>query len=227
MNKPLGVINNNPLNMRPDGKSKWQGLANPPTMSVVRQGSYLVFVDPTYGWRAAALNLIAYQDRRGINTIRKICETWAPAADNNHPLAYAQAVSRFSGFDMDEPLDLHTYDHMRPVIVGMARVELGGDPLTWYTAAQIDKGLVMAGVQPPQKPVAATRTAKGAAVATASTAGTAAIETVQNDLDTASSALWQLAPYLEWAKYALIAITLIGVGWMVYARISDRKRGLR
>lgn len=227
MSNPLGVKNHNPLNMRPDGRSKWQGLANPPSMSVAGQGSYLVFVDPTYGWRAAALNLIAYQDRRNINTIRKICETWAPAADNNHPLHYAQAVSRFSGFDMDEPLDLHTWYHLRPVIVGMARVELGGDPLRWYSDQQIDKGLVMAGVQPPPKPMAQSRTVQGGATAMASTTAAGVIDQVQGDLDTASSALWQIAPYLEWAKWGLLALTLVSVGWMLYARFSDRQRGLR
>lgn len=69
MTNPLGVKNHSPLNMRPDGRSKWQGLASPPTMSVKGQGSYLVFVDPTYGWRAAALNLIAYQDRRTVKAM--------------------------------------------------------------------------------------------------------------------------------------------------------------
>ncbi len=224
---PLGVRNNNPLNMRPDRRSKWQGLASPPTMKVKGQGSYLVFADPTYGWRAAAVNLIGYQDRYKIRTIRKICARWAPPDDNNHPASYAASVAETTGLGLDETLDLHSWEHIRPVLMAMAKVELGADPLKWYSQAQIDKGLVMAGVQPPAKPLAASRTVQGGAAASTGTAGTVAIETVQEHLDTATDALWGIAPYLEWAKYALIAVTVIGIGWMLYARLSDRKRGLR
>src|SRR6185369_6040949 len=123
----------NPLNMRPDGKSQWQGMVG------VRQtaaGPFIAFDGAVKGFRAPAVNLIAYQDRLDKRSIRAITATWAPAADRNDPAAYAAAVSRLTGFDADATLDLHSYSHLKPLIVAMATVEQGATPYTWWSDAQ-------------------------------------------------------------------------------------------
>ncbi len=53
------------------------------------------------------------------------------------------------------------------------------------------------------------------------------IEAVQDTLQPATSALMNIAPYLETAKWILLAVTLIGIAAMVWARIDDRRKGLR
>ena len=59
------------------------------------------------------------------------------------------------------------------------------------------------------------------------TLGAGAIEAVQETLEPATSALVVIAPYLETAKWLLLAVTLIGIGVMLWARIDDRRKGLR
>jgi hypothetical protein len=40
-------------------------------------------------------------------------------------------------------------------------------------------------------------------------------------------ALVGVVPYLDAAKWGLLAVTLIGIGVMLWARIDDRRMGLR
>ena len=53
------------------------------------------------------------------------------------------------------------------------------------------------------------------------------VEAVQQTLDPARDALIGIAPYLETAKWLLLAVTLIGIGVMLWARIDDHRKGLR
>ena len=50
---------------------------------------------------------------------------------------------------------------------------------------------------------------------------------MQETLEPATTTLMAIAPYLEVAKWLLLAVTLIGIGVMVWARIDDRRKGLR
>ena len=43
----------------------------------------------------------------------------------------------------------------------------------------------------------------------------------------AHDALVGVVPYLDAAKWGLLAVTLIGIGIMLWARIDDRRQGLR
>jgi hypothetical protein len=121
-------------------------------------------------------------------------------------------ASKASGFGIDESLDLHDYRCLRPVLVAMIRIENGCQP---YTDAQIDAALVLAGVVPPQRSLQQIRTVKGGQVAAAGTLGAGAIGAIQESVGQAHEALVGVVPYLDAAKWGLLAITLIGIGVML------------
>jgi hypothetical protein len=214
---PRGIRNNNPGNIRRNG-DPWQGLAE-------RQGDveFFTFKTPIYGIRALARTLIAYQDKHTLRSIRQILNRWAPTNENNTP-AYVRAVAAQTGFDADQTLDLHSFAHMKPLVEAIIRHENGQQP---YSDTQLTKGLVLAGVEPEASSLQKTRTVKGGQAATAATAGLGVVEAVQQTIDPARDALVGLAPYLEVAKWLLLAVTLIGIGVMLWARIDDHRKGLR
>jgi hypothetical protein len=119
---------------------------------------------------------------------------------------------------------LHRFDHLLPLTKAIIHHENGQQP---YTDAQITKALVLAGVEPEATSLQKTRTVKGGQAATAATAGLGVVEAVQQTLDPARDALIGIAPYLETAKWLLLAVTLIGIGVMLWARIDDHRKGLR
>lgn len=215
--KPRGIRNNNPGNIRRNG-DPWQGLAE-------TQGDkeFFTFATPVYGIRALARTLIAYQDRHGLRTIRQIISRWAPPVENDTE-SYVKAVAADTGLDADQTLDMHGYDHLLPLTRAIIRHENGQQP---YTDAQLTKALVLAGVEPDAPSLQMTKTVKGGQVATASTAGIGLVEALQQTLDPAREALLGLVPYLETAKWLLLAVTLIGIGIMLWERIDDHRKGLR
>jgi hypothetical protein len=111
----------------------------------------------------------------------------------------------------------------------MIRVENGRQPYTeaQITEAQIDVALIRAGVMPPQRSLRQTRTVKGGQVAAVGTIGAGAIGAIQETVDQAHEALVGVVPYLDVAKWGPLAVTLIGIGVMLWARIDDRRKGLR
>lgn len=214
---PRGIRNNNPGNIRRNG-DPWQGLAE-------RQSDveFFTFKTSIYGIRALARTLITYQDKHSLRTIRQIISRWAPPVENNTN-AYVRAVSADARLDADQPLDLHRFDHLLPLTKAIIHHENGQQP---YTDAQITKALVLAGVEPETQNLQKTRTVKGGQAATAATAGLGIVEAVQQTIDPARDALVGLVPYLEVAKWLLLAITLVGIGVMLWARIDDHRKGLR
>ncbi|GIW56416.1 MAG: hypothetical protein KatS3mg082_2820 [Nitrospiraceae bacterium] len=215
-----GIRNHNPLNIRLNPANRWQGRV-PPERNT--DGAFEQFEDPVWGLRAGAVLIIAHYDRRGADTIRKLVRIWAPENENDTE-AYADFVARETRFSADQRLDFHRAGHLRRVLVAMIRMENGQQP---YTDAQIDAALVRAGVLPAERPLGQTRTVRGGRAATAGTLGAAAIEAVQETLGPAQDALVGIAPYLDAAKWALLLATLIGIGVMLWARIDDRRKGLR
>lgn len=214
---PRGIRNNNPGNLR-RSKDPWQGLAE-------RQGDieFFTFKTPIYGIRALARTLISYQDKHNLRTIKQILGRWAPTVENNTH-AYVRAVAADTGFDADQPLDVHSFDDLKPLVEAIIHHENGEQP---YTDAEITKALVLAGVEPKHQPLQKSRTVQGGQAATVGTLGIGAIEAVQETLEPATSALMNIAPYLEAAKWLLLAVTLIGIIAMIWARIDDRRKGLR
>jgi len=214
---PRGIRNKNPGNLR-RSKDPWQGLAE-------RQGDieFFTFKTPIYGIRALARTLISYQDKHNLRTITQILNRWAPTSENN-TLAYVRAVADRTGFDSDQQLDVHSFDDLKPLVEAIIHHENGQQP---YTDAEITKALVLAGVEPKPVPLHKTRTVQGGQAATVGTLGIGAIEAVQETLEPATSALMNIAPYLETAKWILLAVTMIGIVAMIWARIDDRRKGLR
>jgi len=141
--QPRGIRNHNPGNIEL-GTDKWQGLAVEQT-----DGRFAQFKDPTWGIRALAILLINYQDKHKIRTIKGIINRWAPSVENNTQ-AYIDFVSDSSGFTQAEKLDMHNYDHLRPILEAIIRHENGRGPKanenTWYDDATIKTGLQRAGV---------------------------------------------------------------------------------
>lgn len=74
-----------------------------------------------------------------------------------------------------------------------------------------------------KKPLSKTRTMKGAGIASAGVGLTAATEVV-NELQ---SQIQPLVPYADTLKFVFLILALVGIGITVWARISDRKEGVR
>ena len=68
---------------------------------------------------------------------------------------------------------------------------------------------------------------RGGKAATAATVGLGAVNALQDSIAPARDTLQTLVPYLDVAKWLLLAITLIGLGVMIWARIDDHRKGLR
>lgn len=163
-----GERNLNPGNIERNAANKWQGRMSDPDYRNTREfrqngGRFEVFYKIEDGIRALAVLLIAYQDRHGLRTIRSIINRWAPPGENVTS-AYVTHVAKLTGFGPDAVLDLHSYDHIAPLVKAIITHENGR---CIYGQATIDDGLVRAGVKAPGKVVTsrAANVAKTAAVA--------------------------------------------------------------
>jgi len=97
---PKGIRNHNPGNLRTLPPSRaWDG-------QVGDDGNgYAVYSSDAYGVRALGHQLMAYSNR-GLNTVREIITSWAPAADHNNTDAYIANVSTRLGVNPDDPIDV-------------------------------------------------------------------------------------------------------------------------
>lgn len=211
--QPRGIRNHNPGNIR-KSKDPWQGLAE-----VQRDEEFFTFSEPKWGIRALARLLIAYQDRLGLNTVDAIISRYAPPVEN-HTSAYVGAVAARLGKGPKEPLNVHDYGTLKVLVIAIIQHENGMQP---YTDAQIDAGLVLAGVTPPEVPITATRTIRGSQVAAGATVAGVVAQTVR-DIEPAIPLAQR---FIELAPWAAAVVALAGIGWVVWARIDDRRKGLR
>lgn len=162
----------------------------------------------------------AYQDKRGLRTVEKIIPRWS-ATDQE---AYIKFVCKRAKVGRGATLDLHQYGDLRPLVEAIIAFENAGYA---YPDAVLDKGLLLAGVEPPQKDLSDTRTIKGAKLATAAT-GTGVLVEAARQLEPVLPFLDQAIYYIKlFGPWAVAAIALLGIGWMVWARIDDKRRGLR
>ena len=212
-----GIRNNNPGNIR-KSKDPWQGLAERQT-----DADFFVFQGPIYGIRAIARILITYQDKYGLQNINGLISRWAPPNENKTDAYVAEVVVK-TGFAAGQSVNMHSYADLKPVVKAIILQENGQQP---YTDAQIDKALVLAGVEPPVQNLQQSRTVKGGQTATAATVGVSVLEAVRENIDPTREALLGIVQYVDAVKWLLLAVTLIGIGVMIWARIDDRRKGLR
>lgn len=208
-----GIRNNNPGNIR-KSKDKWQGLAD-----VQTDKEFFTFKSSVWGIRAMARILIKYQDDHELNTIRKIIYRWAPPVENNTK-AYVNAVAKRTGFDADQELNLHEFSDLFPLIKAVIQHENGSQP---YSDAEVTKGLVLAGVEPEQTSLKKSRTIAASGVAATATAASTMIET----LNKAEPTFTLLGKIAEFAPIVLGVIVVAAIAYVIYARIDDRRKGLR
>lgn len=151
--RPKGIRNNNPGNI--ELGDPWQGRVPAKQQTDPR---FVQFTKPVDGIRAIARVLITYQEKRKANdgsridSVLEIIERWAPEEDDNPTTSYARSIAQLiHGVEAtDEVLEMHDYNHIKPVVEGIIRFENGLGPLknenTWYTSDEIDEGLRRAGV---------------------------------------------------------------------------------
>ncbi len=208
-----GIRNHNPGNLR-RSSDPWQGLAPEQTDT-----EFFQFTSPKWGIRALARTLIVYQDRGGLKTIQQMIGRWAPP-DENDTGAYVRAVAERVGVAPNAEIDVHAYETVRPLTEAIIHRENGHQP---YTDAEIDAGLVMAGVEPPQRSLAGSRTVQGGQVAAGATVLGLTAEVVRQ----IEPAIPLLQSTLQFAPWLVGAAALAGIAYMIWARIDDRRRGLR
>lgn len=212
---PRGIRNHNPGNIE-HSTSKWQGLA-----AVQTDGRFATFRSPEYGIRAIARVLITYYKKHELDTVAGIINRWAPPVENN-TRAYIEHVANRIGVGIDDPIDVTDPYIMYHLIEAIIKHENGSQP---YDRRTIEHAMLLAGIVTEQ-PLEGSRTIKGGKIAGGATVGAAGFGALEQ-LESAQTALSGLTPYLEAAQWALMGVTLLGVGLMVFARIDDAKKGIR
>jgi hypothetical protein len=217
-----GERNHNPGNIdRTTPRTPWQGRVPDDALTDPR---FEQFTAAEWGIRALARTLITYQDKHGFRTIAGIISRWAPPngrdpatglAYTQNTLAYIEAVSRAVGVDSNHRINVHDYATARPLVESIIKHELGYQP---YSGELIDHGLLLAGIQPPARPLLGTKTGAGAA---ATTAGVA-LEAAAPLLTDAGSQLHSTG--LPWLQIAATVLTVAGIALVLWGRLSVRER---
>jgi hypothetical protein len=207
MATPRGIRNHNPGNIDHNPRTKWQGLATPPS-----DGRFCRFVSAAFGIRALARVLITYQDQHDLDTVRGIINRWAPPVEND-TAAYVGRVAVALGVGPDDPIDVHQHAVMRPLVAAIIRHENGVQP---YTVEQLDEGLRLAGVVGKPKPIAARKESIGGYLGSAGFVG-----------ETLTSSANQLQVVSEYSTILHTVFTLLlvgGIALSIYAGIANRRR---
>jgi len=186
--------------------------------------------------------LINYQERHGLWTLREMLNRWAPPvgkdekgkAYTQNTSGYIQHVSRLTGFDPDERIDILD----RYVCVSVARAiirhengspEPFGKPEFWYDDATYDRAAVMAGFQAESKPLTHSRTIGGTIIGGGAAVAGAIYESAGEVMQSAQQAVTPLIPFLDGdiVRMAIYGLIAAGFGAIVYARVDDWRRKIR
>jgi hypothetical protein len=116
--KPLGLCNNNPLNIRV-GTADYDG-----KIPGGNKG-FETFKSIEYGYRAAFVLLSTYYTKHNRDTIQKILYRWAPPADKNDTAQYVTNVAAWTGIPYNEPLTLSDGYKYIKIVAAMSYQENG------------------------------------------------------------------------------------------------------
>lgn len=147
MTLPRGIRNRNPGNIRCASQFNWIGELKLPKSDKRYDAEFCVFEDVDYGLRALMKLLINYQQKHGLNTVRKAINRWAPPIENNTS-AYVKAVAKHMDVDPDTELNFTDYTVLVPMTRAIVLHENGnpanqigedykskGYDQYWYTPA--------------------------------------------------------------------------------------------
>lgn len=238
---PRGIRNNNPGNIRKNPANKWQGLA-----AEQSDVEFCTFETMAHGVRAMARLIIRYFDDYGCNTVEKVISRWAPENGDRNGAApggeYSQDTAAYIKRVVDHvsarlgktmskatELNFHDYFTLRAVVEVMITVEAGVPWDKYIDEAQLVKGLVMAGVSPPQKPLSKSRTIKGSQV----NAGAGVITAATGTAVAIAPAVPVMQSFVEMVQnnlsgfLVLFGIIVVGAAlYTAWARFDDRRKGV-
>jgi len=132
---PRGIRNNNPGNIR-ISDADWMGKVKDNT-----DGAFEQFTHPKWGIRAMHKILQSY-NKRGVDTVQEIIETWAPPVENKTQF-YVAHICYVLDVRPTTPLNIWNPNVAIPLIQGIIEHENGEQP---YSTAVIKDGLELAGV---------------------------------------------------------------------------------
>lgn len=102
--KPLGIVNNNPLNIRYSPMNNWKG-------QIGTYKGFCRFDTMEHGFRAALVLLHNYV-KRGNDTIVSIIYRWAPATENDCEAYVDHVMCHFNGYDDPDYRNLLSTDRL-------------------------------------------------------------------------------------------------------------------
>lgn len=131
MKTSRGIRNNNPGNLR-ISENAWQGKV---PVAQNTDGAFEQFISPEYGIRALFIDLRS-KINRGLNTVEKIMNVYAPPTENN-TIAYITHIENITGIPRNRALSVNDIPAIIPAII---RVENGSQP---YTDTQLKTAYAM------------------------------------------------------------------------------------
>lgn len=209
-----GIRNNNAGNIDYHASNPWVGQIGIETD--VPKPRFAVFKAPEYGIRAIAVLLKTYQNKHGCNTVAKIIGRYAPTRENNTS-SYVAAVARSVGVAPHDVIDVHQYAVMKPLVKAIITHENGSNP---YSDALIDKALRLAKIDTP-KPLTQSKRVVGGTMAIAGGSTGAVVQVLMETLPQVQGAITPISEHLEWAKYACLALTIVGGALAVYSKVIE------
>lgn len=209
-----GIKNNNLGNIRKTADI-WEGLCKTQT-----DPEFFQFQSIDYGLAAMAKILLRYQDIYGFNTITKIITRWAPPNENN-TANYIVTIVKKTGIDANNPINLHDFATLKAIMKAMICVESDNFRVKDY---DIDRGIALAGIVPPKKPLKQSGTLLGATTAIIGTTASKALE-LQGPIKEARDSLQPLTD-TEAIKWVFVGLTLIGLLLIVCDCLITHKKRL-
>lgn len=127
---PIGLRINNPGNLRPSSRFRWNGTSDEPHSTYsTKSGDFVRFKSIDYGLRAMALNLKNQQRLHGLRTIEGIIGKYAPEIEND-TASYIAFVANQTGFAASEKLNLENPSVTVRLMKAMIRMEQGQQPFS-------------------------------------------------------------------------------------------------